>query len=116
MRGWFPYRIIMKVLEKLYLFTESRMEYPDDHTILGVFIDSDLQKMTRRELCDFIEDNTPGEGSFWRLPSTTKIRFGCQMMQSWQGDSTPSQSASAYGRQSDGRDSHGDSPTLVCVD
>jgi len=44
------------------------------------------------------------------------IAVGCQMMQSWQGDSTPSQSASMYDRQSVERDSHGDSPILVCVD
>ncbi len=73
-------RVIMRALEKLYLFTESKMSYPNDHTILGVAIDEDLQKMSRRELCSYIEENTPGEGSFWRLDSTTKIRFGCQMM------------------------------------
>ena len=80
--GPWVFRVIMKALERLYIWTESKMDYPDDHTILGVVIDSDLQDMTRRELCDFIEENTPGEGSFWKLGSTTKIRFGCQMMRS----------------------------------
>ena len=70
----------MNILEKLYIWTESKMDYPDDHMILGVPIDDDLQEMTRKELCTYIESNTPGEGSFWRLDSTTKIRFGCQMM------------------------------------
>tara|TARA_R100000781_G_scaffold67946_1_gene42836 strand:+ start:786 stop:1052 length:267 start_codon:yes stop_codon:yes gene_type:complete len=79
-QGPLIYRIIMKTLEKLYLFAEARVKYPNDHTILGVGIDEELQKMSRRELCAYIEENTPGEGSFWKLDSTTKIRFGCQMM------------------------------------
>jgi len=79
-RGFWLFRVIMKSLEKLYIWVESKMEYPDDHTILGVPVDPDLQDMTRRELCDYIEESTPGEGSFWALDSTTKIRFGCQMM------------------------------------
>lgn len=79
-RGLWLYRAIMKTLEKLYIWVESKMDYPDDHTILGVPIDEDLQKMSRRELCAYIEENTPGDGSFWKLDSTTKIRFGCQMM------------------------------------
>jgi len=78
--GLWLYRAIMKSLEKLYLFAEARVKYPDDHTILGVEIDEDLQDMSRKELCAYIEANTPGEGSFWALDSTTKIRFGCQMM------------------------------------
>jgi hypothetical protein len=79
-RGLWLFRIIMKALEKFYIWVESKMEYPDDHTILGIPIDNDLQEMTRKELCVYIEANAPGEGSFWRLDSTTKIRFGCQMM------------------------------------
>jgi hypothetical protein len=70
----------MKSLERLYIWAESKIKYPDDHTVLGVPIDTDLQNMSRRELCGYIETNTPGEGSFWKLDSTTKIRFGCQMM------------------------------------
>ena len=79
-QGPLIYRFIMKTLEKLYLFAEARVKYPNDHTILGVGIDEELQGMSRRELCAYIEANTPGEGSFWKLDSTTKIRFGCQMM------------------------------------
>ena len=79
-KGPLVYRIVMKTLEKLYLFAEARVKYPNDHTILGVEIDEELQNMSRRELCAYIETNTPGEGSFWKLDSTTKIRFGCQMM------------------------------------
>lgn len=79
-RGLLLFRVVMKTLEKLYIWVESKMKYPDDHTILGIGIDEELQKMSRRELCDYIEANTPGEGSFWKLDSTTKIRFGCQMM------------------------------------
>lgn len=84
-RGPWLLRIMMKVLERLYIFAESKMSYPDDAVILGVPIDEDLQKMSRKELCDYIMVETVGsEGgdtpSFWELESTTKIRFGAQMM------------------------------------
>ena len=36
--------------------------------------------MSRRELCQYINENTPGDGSFWNLDSTSKIRFGCEML------------------------------------
>ena len=67
-------------MEWVYVRLEKHLEYPNDHTILGLPIDGDLQNMSRRELCDYIVDNTPGNGSFWTLDSTTKIRFGCQML------------------------------------
>ncbi len=67
-------------MERIYVRLEKRLDYPNDHTILGLPIDSDLQTMSRRELCNYIVANTPGNGSFWALDSTTKIRFGCQML------------------------------------
>jgi len=87
MEGPLVFRIIMQVLEKVYVWAESHMRYPDDHTILGIPIDKDLQQMSRRELCAYIEEMTPSDGSFWKLKSTTKIRFGTQMMRDLQGRS-----------------------------
>ena len=80
MEGPWVFRIIMQALERVYVWAESHMQYPDDHTILGIPIDKDLQQMDRRELCAHIEEMTPAKGSFWKLKSTTKIRFGTQMM------------------------------------
>jgi len=70
----------MKVMGYVYVFLEQFVKYPDDHTILGIAIDEDLQKMSRKELCAFIESNTPADGSFWNLDSTSKIRFGAQLL------------------------------------
>tara|TARA_R100000234_G_scaffold115010_2_gene90608 strand:+ start:709 stop:969 length:261 start_codon:yes stop_codon:yes gene_type:complete len=64
----------------VYIFLEKFVKYPNDHTILGIPIDEDFQKMSRKELCDYIEKNTPAEGSFWDLDSTSKIRFGAQLL------------------------------------
>ena len=73
-------KFIMKVMGYVYVFLEQFVKYPDDHTILGFAIDEDLQKMSRKELCVFIEGNTPADGSFWNLDSTSKIRFGAQLL------------------------------------
>ena len=73
-------RFFMRAMGYVYCFLEKFVEYPNDHTILGVPIDEDLQKMSRRELCTFIESQTPARGSFWELDSTSKIRFGAQLL------------------------------------
>ena len=73
-------RFLMKIMVYVYCLIESRISYPNDHTILGASIDEDLQAMSRKELCAYIDNNTPADGSFWHLDSTTKIRFGCQML------------------------------------
>jgi hypothetical protein len=73
-------KFIMKVMGYAYVFLEQFVDYPNDHTILGISIDQDLQSMSRKELCTFIESNTPADGSFWNLDSTSKIRFGAQLL------------------------------------
>ena len=73
-------RSLMQAMGHFYCFLESFISYPNDHTVLGMPIDEDLQTMSRWELCAYIDNNTPGDGSFWDLDSTTKIRFGCQML------------------------------------
>jgi len=43
-------KFIMKVMGYVYVFLEQIVKYPDDHTILGIAIDEDLKKMSRKEL------------------------------------------------------------------
>ena len=73
-------RFIMNIMGYVYVFLEQFVKYPNDHTILGISIDRDLQSMSRKELCAFIESSTPADGSFWNLDSTSKIRFGAQLL------------------------------------
>ena len=73
-------RFFMRLMGYVYCFLEKFVSYPNDHTILGLPIDADLQKMNRREICNFIESQTPASGSFWDLDSTTKMRFGAQLL------------------------------------
>ena len=73
-------KFLMRIMGYVYCFLEKFVKYPNDHTILGVPIDGDLQGMSRKELCNFIESQTPASGSFWDLDSTSKIRFGAQLL------------------------------------
>ena len=78
-------RLFMRMMGWVYCYLEKFVKYPDDHTILGIAIDEDLQKMSRREICQYIESNTPSRRSdkhtsFWNLDSTTKMRFGAQLL------------------------------------
>ena len=73
-------RLFMRLMGYVYCFLEKFVSYPNDHNILGVPIDEDLQKMSRREICEYIERQTPAKGSFWDLDSTTKMRFGAQLL------------------------------------
>ena len=66
----------------VYIFIEKFVSYPNDGNILGMDIDEDFQKMSRKELCAFIDstnDKNESDVTFWDLDSTTKIRYGCQL-------------------------------------
>ena len=65
----------------LYIFIEQFRRYPNEEkdNILGLPIDEDFQKMSRFELCDFMNNYMPKKG-FWELNSTTKIRLGAQLL------------------------------------
>ena len=58
------------------------MEYPDDGEILGVDVDNDLHKMSRQQLCRYMDAVLPKSG-FFDLQSTTKIRLGCQLLRNF---------------------------------
>lgn len=62
----------------VYVYLDSKMP-PETGPILGLEIDSDFEKMTRRELCNHIENKFGLEkDTFWYLQSTQKIRYCCQ--------------------------------------
>ena len=65
----------------LYIFIEKFRNYPNEErdNILGLKIDPDLQKLSRFQLCSYMDQGMPKKG-FWDLNSTTKIRLGAQMM------------------------------------
>ncbi len=65
----------------LYIFVEKFREYPNKEkdNILGLPIDQDLQDMSRKELCEYMDKYLPKVG-FWELNSTTKIRMGAQLL------------------------------------
>jgi hypothetical protein len=65
----------------LYIFIEKFRNYPNEErdNILGLSIDSDIQTMSRYELCKYMDAGMP-RGGFWELNSTTKIRLGAQLM------------------------------------
>tara|TARA_R100000152_G_C6669729_1_gene106383 strand:- start:274 stop:555 length:282 start_codon:yes stop_codon:yes gene_type:complete len=75
-------KTFLRIMGWIYIFIEQFVSYPNDGNILGLDIDEDFQKMTRRELCDYLDsinDKNKTNVTFWDLDSTTKIRYGCQI-------------------------------------
>ena len=63
----------------IYVILDTFVKHDDSDIILGITIDSDLQNMSRKELCNYVENKFNwDEHSFWNLQSTQKIRFCCQ--------------------------------------
>ena len=75
-------RFILDMFGLIYISIEQFVEYPDDNEILGVGIDGDLHKMSRQQLCRYMDAVLP-EGGFFDLQSTTKIRLGCQLLRNF---------------------------------
>ena len=67
-----------------YVIIDTFVKYPTDE-IVGIKIDESLQNLSRRQLCRQMEI-TYGldEDVFWNLPSTSKIRLGCQITRNMQ--------------------------------
>jgi hypothetical protein len=52
----------------------------DAGNVLGTTIDIDFQNMSRKELCNYVENKFGWEQhAFWDLESTQKIRICCQI-------------------------------------
>ena len=66
----------------VYISIEKYVKYPDDSEILGMDIDEDLHKMSRQQLCRYMDAVLPERG-FFDLQSTTKIRLGCQLLRNF---------------------------------
>ena len=75
-------RSILDMFGLVYISIEKFVEYPDDSEILGVGIDDDLHKMSRQQLCRYMDAVLPKKG-FFELQSTTKIRLGCQLLRNF---------------------------------
>ena len=80
-----PQRIlqwILNVFGTIYVIIEQFVEYPDDDVILGMEIDEDLQTMSRKNLCRYMDAVLPERG-FFDIQSTSKIRLGCQLLREY---------------------------------
>ena len=73
---------ILNVFGIIYVLIERNVEYPDDDVILGMEIDEDLQKMSRKQLCRYMDAVLPERG-FFDIQSTSKIRLGCQLLREY---------------------------------
>ena len=73
---------ILNVFGTIYVLIEQFVEYPDDDIILGMEIDEDLQKMSRKNLCRYMDAVLPERG-FFDIQSTSKIRLGCQLLRDY---------------------------------
>ena len=75
-------RWILNTFGTVYVIIEQFVEYPDDDIILGMMIDKDLQKMSRKNLCRYMDAVLPKKG-FFDIQSTSKIRLGCQLLREY---------------------------------
>ncbi len=75
-------RLILDVFGLIYISIERFVEYPNDGEVLGVSIDGDLHKMSRKQLCRYMDAVLPKSG-FFDLQSTSKIRLGCQLLRNF---------------------------------
>ena len=75
-------RFILDIFGLAYISIEKYIEYPDDNKILGVDINPDLHRMSRQQLCRYMDAVLPKSG-FFDLQSTTKIRLGCQLLRNF---------------------------------
>ena len=75
-------RFILNIFGLAYISIEKYVEYPNDGEVLGIDIDNDLHKMSRKQLCRYMDAVLP-EGGFFDLQSTTKIRLGCQLLRNY---------------------------------
>ena len=64
---------------RVYVFLDSFLKN-EKGAILGIDIDTDFENMSRKELCQYVEDKFKWQhGDFWNLHSTDKIRVCCQI-------------------------------------
>ena len=81
MKQWFI-NLILYIFGYVYIWIEQFKTYPNDYVILGVGVDNDLQTMSRKQLCRYMDAVLPYKG-FFELHSTSKIRLGCQLLRNY---------------------------------
>lgn len=78
MKQWIIRKMI-GLMGRVYVFLDKFLTH-DTREVLGVPIDEDFQKMSRKQLCRYIEVKLGWEDNdFWNLESTQKIRLCCQV-------------------------------------
>ena len=75
-------KTILDIFGLVYISIEKYVEYPDDKKLLGMEIDDDLHKMSRQQLCRYMDAVLPEKG-FFDIQSTSKIRLGCQLLRNF---------------------------------
>ena len=70
---------ILNLFGLIYVSLERYVKYPNDKKILGLDIHDDLYKMSRQQLCRYMDVVLPKRG-FFDIQSTSKIRLGCQLL------------------------------------
>lgn len=79
MKQWIITKIL-SIMGKAYVLLDKQLIH-DKGPVLGLDIDDDFQEMSRKELCEYIENRFQVEkDQFWNLHSTQKIRFCCQII------------------------------------
>ena len=73
---------ILNLFGLMYISIERYVKYPNDRKILGMDIDDDLYKMSRQQLCRYMDAVLPERG-FFDIQSTSKIRLGCQLLRNF---------------------------------
>jgi len=67
------------LMGRVYVILDSFLKN-EGGPILGIDIDIDFENMSRKELCQYVEDKFKWQhGDFWNLHSTQKIRVCCQI-------------------------------------
>ena len=72
-------RRTINLMGRVYVILDSFLKN-EGGPILGIDIDTDFENMSRKELCQYVEDKFKWQhGDFWNLHSTQKIRICCQI-------------------------------------
>tara|TARA_R100001163_G_C4957684_1_gene122819 strand:+ start:108 stop:380 length:273 start_codon:yes stop_codon:yes gene_type:complete len=67
------------LMGRVYVILDSFLKN-EGGPILDIDIDIDFENMSRKELCQYVEDKFKWQhGDFWNLHSTQKIRVCCQI-------------------------------------
>lgn len=72
-------RNTISIMGAVYVFLDKFLKH-DVTEVLTTPIDLDFQNMSRKELCNYVENKFGWQqNDFWNLESTQKIRICCQI-------------------------------------